>query len=227
MENKIPFTSYDFWAYLVAGLMFLFALDHVTGSDIVSKSSWTIAQASLALGGAYIAGHLIASASSVILESLLVGRLLGSPRNVLFGNAKAWRWVRRILPTYFKPLPLETRNAALARAAIEGVHQPGEALYWMARQQAKEYPAVLSRLESFLNLYGFCRNIALVGFLDSGLLYWFYYFGAGTEKDLHLAVVTLLVAIGMTFRYLKFFRHYALEVFTSFAHSPIRDPGAK
>ena len=27
MDQKIPFTSYDFWAYLSAGFMLLFALD--------------------------------------------------------------------------------------------------------------------------------------------------------------------------------------------------------
>lgn len=125
MDTKIPFTFYDFWAYLSAGFLVLFPVDHVTGAAIVSKTSWTVVQATLAVAAAYVVGHLVASASASVFERLLVGKLLGPPRNVIFGDVRAWRWVRTLMPNYFKTLPIETRSAALARAA-EGIKGPGK-----------------------------------------------------------------------------------------------------
>jgi hypothetical protein len=72
-------------------------------------------------------------------------------------------------------------------------------------------------MDNFLNLYGFCRNIALAAFIDAAILYWSYRQPSGPAEHLLWARLALVIGIGMTFRYLKFFRHFALEVFTSFA----------
>ncbi len=32
LDQKIPFTSYDFWAYLSAGFLLIFALDAAAGT---------------------------------------------------------------------------------------------------------------------------------------------------------------------------------------------------
>ena len=44
MENKIPFTSYDFWAYLSAGFLFLFIADLVAGTGLLARDRWTVVQ---------------------------------------------------------------------------------------------------------------------------------------------------------------------------------------
>lgn len=219
MENKIPFTSYDFWAYLSAGFLLLFVADYVVGTSLLSRDSWTVVQGLVAVSAAYAIGQLIASASSIILERLLVGKLLGYPTNVLFGKSKAWKWVRELMPGYFKALPDETKKAALNTGVKTGVNGPGEALFWAAYSYARATPAVMARLDNFLNLYGFCRNTALVAFVDSAMLYWSYRWGNGSEANLYWSWAAIAVGIGMTFRYLKFFRHYSVELFTAYAYS--------
>jgi hypothetical protein len=219
MESKIPFTSYDFWAYLSAGFLFLFVADMVAGTGLLARDSWTVVQGVVAVSAAYAVGQLVASLSSLVFERLLVGKLLGYPRNVLFGHQRAWKWVRALMPGYFSALPGQTRQAALDKGKATGVTSHGEGLFWAAFANARSTPAVMGRLDNFLNLYGFCRNTALVAFVDAGLLYWSYRWGNGPDERLYWSLAAIVVAVGMTFRYLKFYRHYAVEVFTSFAHS--------
>lgn len=227
MENKIPFTSYDFWAYLSAGFLLLFVADYVAGTSLLARDSWSAVQVVIAVSAAYAVGQLVASASSIILERILVGRLLGYPRNVLFGRPKAWVWVRTLLPGYFQALPDETKKAVLDRGAAVGVNGPGEALFWAAYANARAAPVVMTRLDNFLNLYGFCRNTALVAFMDSAMLYLSYRSGNGPAANLYWSWAAFAVGVGMTLRYLKFFSHYSVEVFTAYAYSNNVTPGSK
>jgi hypothetical protein len=57
MEQKIPFTSYDTWAYLSAGFLLLFAIDYVAATHLLARDSWTVVQAVMALVSAYVVGH--------------------------------------------------------------------------------------------------------------------------------------------------------------------------
>ena len=219
MDQKIPFTSYDFWAYLSAGFLLLFAIDAVIGTKLVLRDSWSIVQSVVAISLAYVVGQLIASASAAIFEKVMVGKLFGYPRDTLFGKSKGSKWVQRLLPGYFTTLPAATQLAALEKGQKQGVGQPGEALFWVAFAYARQTPAVMSRLENFLNLYGFCRNMALVAFVDAALFYWSYLQPNGPSEHLLWSRLSFIVGIGMTLRYLKFFRLYANEVFTSFAYA--------
>ncbi|AVS85503.1 hypothetical protein C8239_12705 [Paracidovorax avenae] len=223
MDQKIPFTSYDFWAYLSAGFLLLFALDSVASTRLLMRDSWTVVQGVIAMSLAYAIGQLVAGASSFLFEQLLVGKLLGWPRNVLFGQANAWRWVRWCIPSYFEPLPAATQIAALEKGGMAVVDIPGEALFWSAFNNARGTASVLSRLNDFLNLYGFCRNIALVAFIDAVIFYWSYLQPNGPTEHLLWSRIALVVGIGMILRYLKFFRHYAVEVFTAYAYSTLSE----
>lgn len=219
MDQKIPFTSYDFWAYLSAGFLLLFAFDSVVGTKQLMRESWTVVQGVVAVALAYATGHLVASASSFLFEKILVGKLLGYPRDVLFGQPKAWKWVRRCIPGYFEPLPAATQAAAISKGGMVGVNAPGEALFWPAFANARATAPVQARLSDFLNLYGFCRNTALVAFIDAGIFYWSFLQSMGPSDHLLWAHIALVVGIGMTLRYLKFYRHYSVEVFTAFAYA--------
>lgn len=224
MDQKIPFTSYDFWAYLSAGFMLLFALDQAAGTHLLMREKWTVVQGVMAVSVAYAVGQLVASASSWLYERLLVGKVLGNPRNILFGNVTAWRGFQKLLPGYFAPLPAETQKTALEKGAKVGVDKPGEALFWPAHVYGRGTPAVAARLDNFLNLYGFCRNTALVGLIDAAMLYWSYCQPKGPPEHLLWARISLVMSLGMTLRYLKFYRHFALEVFTSWAYAKDKEP---
>src|SRR5450830_818811 len=64
MENKLPFTSYDFWAYLSAVFLLLFVVDHVAGTNLLMRETWTVVQSVVAFSCAYAVGHVVASMSS-------------------------------------------------------------------------------------------------------------------------------------------------------------------
>lgn len=224
MDTKIPFTSYDFWAYLSAGFLLLFTVDFVVGSKFLMRDNWSVVQGVVAFSCAYTVGHVIASLSSFLFERLLVGKLLGYPKEVLFGTSKAPRFLKFLLPSYFQPLPIETTNVLNAKVSSMNVGDSNEARFQAAFASIKTTPAVLARLENFLNMYGFCRNVALVSFLDAALLYWFWRWGGGPAEALTGTYIALALGLGMTLRYLKFFRQYAFEVFTSCAYSKAEKP---
>lgn len=219
MDQKIPFTSYDFWAYLSAGFLLLFAVDISAGTNLLMRDRWTVVQGVVVVSLAYTIGHIVAGLSSWVFERGLIGKVLGYPRTVLFGSTKAPAWLRHLLGTYFQPLPQEVQAAVREKATRAQITQVGEGMFVLAFANARQTPAVMSRLDNFLNLYGFCRNTALVGFVDAAIFYASYLQKNGPEQHLMWSRIALVVALGMTLRYLKFYRLYAREVFTSYAYA--------
>lgn len=222
--DKIPFTSYDFWAYLSAGGLLLVAADHLAGTGQLARTNWTVMQGVVGVMSAYVLGQLVASLSSALMERVLVKHVLGYPRNVLFGGGRAPRLLRAALGEYFKALPTETQAAAIQRGAQEGVLGHGEALFWAAYAKARQSPPVMARLDNFMNLYGFCRNMATVGLLSSVALACSYTCFGHPITNLQVAGVCLLLSAGLTLRYLKFYRLFSVEVFTSYAYGKEANP---
>jgi hypothetical protein len=217
--DKFPFTSYDFWAYLASGFLLLAAVDLAAGTGLLLLKDWTWPQTAIAVAAAYVAGQLMAGVSSLVLERGLVGKLLGWPRDNLFGQSKVWPWVRVCLASYYTELPANTRQAALAKGKALGIDGPGEQLFWPAFTACKSNSKAMERMDNFLNMYGFARNIATVAFVDAAILGWSYYWRGSNPLHGNVALVCLAVGIGMTFRYIKFLRHYGVEVFTTFAYA--------
>jgi Ca2+/Na+ antiporter len=69
----------------------------------------------------------------------------------------------------------------------------------------------LDRLEYFYKLYGFCRNIAFSALVASVMIFAF-----GSIKIKPWGWGLLLTSLIMYFRYLKFLRQYAHDLFLSF-----------
>jgi hypothetical protein len=216
VTRSFPFTNYDFFAYIASGFVFLFALDHVLGTGWMIRPSWTVVEGVFATACAYAVGHLIAGIASALLERRLVRRWLGPPNLHLFGAGNPSAWVKRIYPVYFEPFPPETQARIRDKAAKEGVTQPGEAMYRLSFNTARENKAASRRMADFLNLYGLCRNLSFTALVSAvmlviGAIYWRH------RSDLWWAAAGVVLSVGMLFRYLKFYRHYALEVFTCYA----------
>jgi hypothetical protein len=55
----------------------------------------------------------------------------------------------------------KTQERILARAKAQGISDQGEALFFQCHARMKSEPTVQSRLETFINLSGFCRNMSL------------------------------------------------------------------
>jgi hypothetical protein len=223
MDQKLPFTTYDFWAYLSSGFLLLFTLDQVLATHVFARDSWTVVNGVLAFAMAYAVGQLVASASSLVFERGLVAKVLGYPRDLLLADHRLRSILRYLIPEYFKPLPEQVRQTILSKANAAGVGTDSASIYWAAYSVARSSSATALRLDNFLNLYGFSRNCALAGIASSCLFYWSYHQSAGPVQHLLWSRLSLIMGIGMTFRYLKFFRHFCVEVFTVYAFAPSKE----
>jgi hypothetical protein len=218
MKSYFPFTDYDFWAYISSGFVFLFVLDHSLQTDIFQRPTWTIVEGLIAVAAAYVVGHLLAGVASAVLERRLVGNWLGRPSITLLGVQRGPRWFRVLYPSFYEPLPSSISDLVLKQGRAYGVTEPGEAIFWLAYDRCRKNKTAMRRLESFLNLYGLCRNLSFTAFLCAVLLcieaWW-----NGRTSDYLWAIASAVLAAGMLLRYLKFYRHYSLEVLTTFAHA--------
>ena len=217
--EKLPFTSFDFWSYLASGFLLLCAIDSAFGYGLLGRKDWNVVEGVLAVSVAYVIGHVVASLSSVLLERVLVDKRLGWPSAVLFGKSKAPKWVQKRLSYYYEELPDETRNAILANAIAAGVPESGAALFWLAYAKASGSDSTMSRPAEFLNQYSFCRNVALVSLVNACVFLWVYLQPSGTQQQLLFARIALVVGVVLAARYLKFLRHYSIELFISFAYA--------
>lgn len=228
MDKFLRFSDYDIFAYLAAGLAALAVVDRAFGTAFVLDAHWTPASGSLTVAGAYILGHLVAGPAGMLMDRWLVEKRLGVPSKHLFG-AQAHRprnaLLRRLLGDYFRKLDGGIDTRVLARAAAEGKPgTPGEDLFWVAFAVAKRDEAAYARMESFLKLYGFCRNIAFVALAGAPVLLaaagWRWWQQGWSDVVWHdglIALVVLLAGGGMLLRYLKFLRLYAVEVFVAYS----------
>jgi len=220
--NKIPFSVYDFFGYLATGFLLLVAAAYATG-----RSAWLSEKPTLVMGFfwiivAYVAGHIVAHIASAFLEEGVLRRGLGSPEGHLLA-AKKTGWRARIFPGNFKPLPGATQKRVLAKAEQRGVAVSDRSFFFHCHPLVKRDQATLERLNTFLNLYGFARNLCMALLLTVPLLLYRAVWGSGfgfQQGPLLWAIVAFIAALGMFYRYLKFFRHYTMEVFTTYAELP-------
>lgn len=220
--DKVPFSVYDFFGALSGGFILLAAIAAAfTDSDAWQSTPSTVVGAILIVA-AYCAGHVIANVSGYVLESRLVGNRLGAPTKVLFGERAQSRW-RYVFPGYYKPLPAEQQRAVLAQAKRHGIEQPGEGLFYHCFARAKADEPTMLRLSTFLNLYGFARNMTVALLLAGIALVTGSLMGSAHTGSLvspgWWAVGAFVGAFGLLYRYLKFFRHYAVEVFINYAEN--------
>jgi hypothetical protein len=220
--NRIPFSIYDFFGYLAAGFVLILSVDYAFQGGWLLRDNLGTVLSLFWLLAAYVAGHLIAGISSALLEQGLVRSILGSPEETLFHDHSNSRW-RHVFPAFFRPLPKETRHRVLQKAArLAAIDEPGRGLFFHCHPIVKRDQPTLERLNTFLNQYGFCRNLSVASFLAAIVLLvgalWSWRSGQDEGAPrLYWAGIAIVVAIGMLYRYLKFFRHYTVEVFVTYA----------
>ena len=226
MNNWFPFTDYDFYAYLTAGMIVLASLDYgVTGGEIAFKDSWPFVHIVFAVALAYLTGQIVASVASVTLEHGVARRVLRPPVAIMlelgrprFGENFVGRW---IVGRYYTPFPDSLRNLILRKAGQKLEKAPGgirdpEEIFQVAFPEVTRVESARKRMEDFRRLYGFSRNITLAGFVgavaicyraqavDSAELWW-------------LALLVLVVSTMMFGRFLKFYAAYGAEVLRTYA----------
>ena len=210
----MPLSLYDFLGYLAAGVLYMLAADQILGLKWLGTASPPLQLQVLWLILAYAAGHANAQWASWLLERH-VARRVGAPSKTLFGATKG-----RFFRHYRAPLPAATAEATLDKyERMTGLRKPGEDMFLFCFHLVKEEcPQALARLNTFVSLYGFARNLSFaalvlaVGFTVAAIR------GAGAHSSV-LAAASLVMALTLFYRYLKFYRHFSIEVFASFRTS--------
>lgn len=216
---KLPFSNYDFFGYLACGFLVVCATDYAfDGHWVLGHEKVFPADAAFWILVAYMLGHLIAQVSSATLENWFVNGILGDPADVLLGGPSSTKW-RKLFPGYFIPLPNQTRQRVFERAAAKGVIEAGRPLYFHCHPIVIREKHVLERMNSFLNMYGFCRNMSMSILLCIPVLLLGIIVKGGCQLKLLWTMMAIIAAVGMFWRYLKFYRLYSVEVFRSYAEN--------
>ena len=220
--DKLPFTVYDFFAYLSAGFIVLVSITAAfVGYEALQESPGFIV-AVLFVIAAYVIGHVVANLSGDLIERRLVRKRLGMPTEHLLGPGTTGVGPR-LFPGFYSSLPSDTQRRVFTRAAERGFAGKGEALFFHCHAVMKNDDAVQARLNTFLNLYGFCRNMTMSLIVAAGVLGVGVAVGsADTGPDIGPGwwiLAALVAAVGMLYRYLKFLRQYGVELFTSYAEA--------
>ncbi len=75
-----------------------------------------------------------------------------------------------MLSGYLEPLPESVQDAALMRAGIAAYTKGvGEIVFWKAWPVIKRDALPYTRMDAFLRLYGFCRNLSFAALVAAGL----------------------------------------------------------
>lgn len=218
--KDLPFSVYDFFAYLASGFVVLLiggyafdirALPEKDASSVLLLA-WVIA--------AYVTGHVVAHLSGGLIENAVVRGRLGT-NATFFASALGWR--RRCFRAYLEPLPSRVIERVLARAKMS----PDAGMFFHCWVVARRDPVAFGRMNTFLNLYGFARNIAMacvlgVLALTVGALRPFLAGGPPDVTKQWLIVPVSVIAIVMFYRYLKFLRLYVVELYVTYAEDETR-----
>jgi hypothetical protein len=236
-RTGIPLTLYDIFGYLIPGAIFCVAIVLVIDADhlgrvvvdlnkIASEQAYKpdyiigfalaflryspIAGFTLILLVFYIAGHIVATFSSLFFERLFVRYCLGFPcENMLSLDGKRCF----LYPDYTKPFEKEFRDVLINSLKQHfGLKKTSAKDLWHLSFVAVEdsHPAVFSRAIHFLTLYGFHRNmsmcvimIAIVTCLASTV---------ALSTKLILVPMLVIVSWGFFWQYLKALRRMTDEV---------------
>jgi len=217
--NQLPFSVYDFFGYLAGGTVVLAALIASFFGDASFRTSPTLPVGFLLVIIVYVLGQIVANIAGDLIERRIVRRRLGTPTEVLLGDRTPNEFEARLLPGYFRALPPGVQAQVRARAG----DRRGEDLFLHCHAQMKSDPVVQARLDTFLNLYGFCRNTAMstslaAACLLAGIALGSAETGSVAEPGWWLLLAVLATA-GLFYRYLKFYRQYGFELFASYAET--------
>ena len=222
--ERLPLTLYDVLACVVAGVVLLIAGDVALGSAQLLQHNLDLTNSVVVVIGAYILGHIIAQLSGFLFEQVAVRGILGSPEDLLLHERR--RGPRAVVfPGYFAPLPSRMRAEVLERAKAADLNTDGRDIYSSARQRVRREGETASKLETFLNLYGFCRNTSFA-LLVAGLLLLVcaratpWRLAGGAHAEAFWGGLVVLAGMILFYRYLKFFRLYTVEVFQAYATTP-------
>jgi hypothetical protein len=225
MKQWFPLTDYDFYAYLISGMLLIGAVDYtLAGGTLVYKANWTVAEGLFWVTIAYLLGSISASPSAAILEHFVARKWMDSPADIQLGFKRLGKFERvfaaLFAPREYGPLTPSVQARALDRASKE-IGEPrdkltGEIVFQAAFHPVRQTPDTAARLSAFLNQYGFSRNVAFASFVGFILLL-FHEVDQPSRLNLLLTIAAIVLSLGMFGRFIKFYAAYSADVIRTYA----------
>lgn len=218
--DKITFTVYDVFGYIIPGGLFAFSLHYFfPGLELGNVFKETIVDGLVGIFLIYVLGQLIATPSAFLLESLFIKKYLLDSRQLLLTPRKEIKGFKRMFPRHFEPLPCKIRISILSKFGLKENHiittDESDLIYQVAFSKVKTIEKALDRLYIFLNLYGFARNISFICLLVTLILLTNSIITYSWINNYWMLGI-FCVSIIMLYRFLKFYRHYNYDLYLSF-----------
>jgi len=213
--DKIPFSVYDFFAYLSSGTVVLVTADYVMDLGLLNQDKIGPILAVFLVVIAYVCGHIVAHFSSFLFEHVAIGRVLKRPNALLLGEPPR-RGLPLIFRNYCRPFPTTTIERIRKQLESQGVATTGEAAFLHAYAVVTANTERQQRLDAFRNQYGFHRNMCFA-FGISAIAITVAHFAGPHPVRWRWAVLAAGVSVALFYRYLKFFRQFSYELFLRYA----------
>lgn len=218
---KTYFWPYDVFGYLLPGLTLLvgLGLGNEWGAKMLGPL-WTkmrLGDAALALGLAYVLGHVVAGMSSLVFEKWIVSKWLRWPTSHMFRSDRERGLARILIPSYQRPYSERFREAFDARFLKVFSVPPDDEhdRFWLVWSYVSlHHPLAYRRGTHFLELYGFSRNVSFSCFLVAllpVLPQWSALVGA-----IHWIAALTVASIFLFINYTKLLRRLNDEVYRAF-----------
>jgi len=217
--EKIPFSVYDFFAYLFSGAVVLAAIDYIWGIGTLTQKDVSPVLGITLVIFAYVTGQIVAHISSALLEHLFVKRILKPPSLLLFGakpRCVAFKW---IFPYYHRPLPENVMQRIREQASLRNCSAEGEGLFLHVYPIVTANERLQARLDEFRNQYGFSRNMAFAFFISAAAICVAHWYGPHPVR-IRWAILAAFASVCLFYRYLKFFYQYSYELFIRYSGLP-------
>jgi hypothetical protein len=218
--DKVPFSAYDFFAYLSSGAVLLTAGDYIWNLKLLTQREVSPVLAIVLIIIAYVTGQIVAQFSSLVFEQFIVQRVLKRPTALLLGSQPRWKAFGWIFPNYHRPLPDSTQGRIRAQSSAHQFSAEGEAFFLHVYSIVTADERLQSRLDSFRNQYGFARNMAFAFLLSAGAICAEHWNG-DHAVTLRWALLCTFAGLSLFYRYLKFFRQYSYELLLRYAELPL------
>jgi hypothetical protein len=218
--DRIPFSVYDFFAYLFSGAVVLAAVDYIYGTGILLQKSISPVLGAALVIFAYVTGQIVAHISASVLEHFFIKRVLQLPSLLLLNAKPRWVLFKWIFPNYHCSLPENIREQVLKTAQQRGCHSTGEGLFLHIYPIVTANDRVQARLDEFRNQYGFSRNMCFA-FLIAGVAIAISHKYGSHAVELRWSILAIIASVSLFYRYLKFFRQYSYELFIRYSGLPI------
>ena len=224
MKDWFPLASYEFYAFLTAGMVALAAYDRVfMGSALAHEQHWTIVSGVFWTVVAYLVGQIIAMPSAALLEHVVARRILRPPSDIVLGihpPRRRERWLAALSGAReYQPFPVLNQTRIMGKLAtglnVASTAMDGEAAFVAAFPHARGVADTATRLDNFINQYGMCRNVSMAAIIATAMLAYASW-QTHDRMTVTLMIGAAVLAIGLFLRFIKFYAAYTREVFRTY-----------